>query len=658
MKQFDRKYLILILVLCESLVLYARQQPGSSLQPVGFANVKIDDGFWKPRMDKVSTVTLQACINYTEVKTPRIRNFERAAAKTGKHEGIYYDDSDVYKALEAMAYSLRNHPDAAMEKKADEWIDKVAAAQMPDGYLDTYFQLRDISKRWTDIEKHEDYNAGHLIEAAVSYYNTTGKRKLLDVAIRLANHIDSTFRLAGNHWVSGHEEIELALMKLYHLTNNDRYLKLATWYLEQRGHNYGYSPAWTDPRSHEYYQDDKTVKQADKIKGHAVRAMYLYTGTADVAAVTQDPDYLKAMERVWEDVVYRNMYVTGGIGSSGNNEGFTTDYDLPNVDAYCETCASVGMVLWNQRMNLLTGESKYIDILERSLYNAALDGLSLNGDLFFYGNPLASPGNYSRSEWFGTACCPANIARLVSSLGNYIYSRNDNGVWVNLFVGNKTNVAIGKSAVEIEQQTNYPWDGMIQVNVSPEKKSTWDLHIRIPGWVQGKPVPGDLYYFLDKEVSTISLQVNGKVASYTIEKGYAVIRREWKKGDKVLLNLPMPVKLVAAKEEVKADAGRVALQRGPLIYCVEASDNQGKAWNILVPPAAHFTSNGFQKDLLGGIVTIQATLPVLTAGADGMSVVTGTQTVTAIPYFVWCNRSADPMQVWLPQKITDIKLNY
>lgn len=658
MKRFYGKGAILILAGLQSLHLSARQQPGISLQPVGFAEVKIDDGFWKPRMDKVSTVTLQACINYTEFKTPRIRNFERAAAKSGKHEGIYYDDSDVYKALEAMAYSLRNHPDVAMEKKADEWIEKIAAAQMPDGYLDTYFQLRDISKRWTDIEKHEDYNAGHLMEAAVAYYNTTGKRKLLDVAIRLADHIDTTFRVAGKHWVSGHEEIELALMKLYHLTNNDRYLKLANWYLEQRGHSYGYSPVWTDPRSHEYYQDDKTVKDADKIKGHAVRAMYLYTGTADVAAVTQDPDYLKAMERVWEDVVYRNMYVTGGIGSSGNNEGFTTDYDLPNIDAYCETCASVGMVLWNQRMNLLTGESKYIDVLERSLYNAALDGLSLNGDLFFYGNPLASPGQYSRSEWFGTACCPANIARLVSSIGNYIYNRSREGIWVNLFVGSKTSIFFGKSKVDIEQQTNYPWDGKVALNITPDRKEVFDVHIRIPGWAQGKPVPGDLYYFLDKQIPPFSLHVNGKEADYRIEKGYAIIRREWKKGDQLVLNLPMPVKMVGAKEQVKADSNRVALQRGPLIYCVEASDNQGKAWNILVPSDAQFVSNDFQKGLLGGIVTIKADLPVLTVGTGGMSVETSKQTVTAIPYFVWCNRAADPMQVWLPQKITDIKLNY
>jgi DUF1680 family protein len=633
----------------------ASAQPG--LTPVGFSQVKIDDGFWKPRMDKVSTVTLQACINYTEFKTSRIRNFERAASKNGQHEGIYYDDSDVYKALEAMAYSLRIHPDPVMEKKADEWIDKIARAQLPDGYLDTYFQLRDINKRWTDMEKHEDYNAGHLIEAGVAYYNSTGKRVLLDVAIRLANHIDSTFRLSGRNWVSGHEEIELALMKLYHLTNNDRYLKLAHWYLEERGHGYGSSPVWNGPKSHEYYQDDRMVRDADKIKGHAVRAMYLYTGTADVAAVTHDPDYLKAMERIWEDVVYRNMYVTGGIGSSGNNEGFTVDYDLPNVDAYCETCASVGMVIWNQRMNLLTGESKYIDVLERTLYNAALDGLSLGGDLFFYGNPLASGGQYGRSEWFGTACCPANIARLVASLGNYIYNQSEDGFWVNLFVGSKTEAILGKSKVKIEQQTNYPWDGQVQMNITTDKKSQWDLHVRIPGWALGSPVPGDLYHFTNYIDSPIHLQVNGKDVDYRMEKGYAVISRQWKNGDQLTMNFPMPVNEVAANPLVKADEGRVALQRGPLIYCVEGSDNQGQAWTILLPANAKFTSS-YQKDLLNGIVSIQADLPVIAAGEDGLSVITRTQKVTAIPYFVWCNRAADPMQVWIPQKIKDIKINY
>lgn len=648
---------VILLISFFHIAISQAQQSFSKIQPVSFAQVQIDDAFWKPRIDKVATATLQACINYTEYKTGRIRNFEKAASRKGQHEGIYYDDSDVYKALEAIAYSLRNRRDSVLEKKADEWIDKIAAAQLPDGYLDTYFQLRDISKRWTDMEKHEDYCAGHLIEAAVAYYNTTGKTKLLDVATRVANHIDSTFRLSGRHWVSGHEEIELALMKLYHLTNNDRYLKLANYYLDQRGHGYGYSPVWTDPKSHEYYQDDVPVKNASEIKGHAVRAMYLYSGTADVAAVTADTGYLDAMQRVWQDVVYRNMYVTGGIGSSGDNEGFTVDYDLPNVDAYCETCASVGMVLWNQRMNLLTGESKYIDVLEKSLYNAALDGLSLSGDRFFYGNPLASAGKYQRSEWFGTACCPANIARLVSSLGNYIYNQSDDGIWVNLFIASKTNIMIHQSQVLVEQQTNYPWDGNIKMLISPAKKTKLGLHIRIPGWAQGQPVPGDLYHFINSNIIPFSLKVNDKEVEYHIDKGYAVIDRQWQKGDVVELKIPMPIQLVAAKETVKQDNNRVAIQRGPLVYCVEEKDNYGNAWNMLMPLNTSFTSN-YEKDLLDGVTVVQASVPVVHAAPDGLSLVTEHQTITAIPYYSWANRDAGAMQVWLPVSIKDVKLNF
>jgi DUF1680 family protein len=439
------------------------QTPLQKFEFVNFSQVNITDDFWKPKIDKVATVTMKACIYQTEINTPRIRNFEKVARNKGeKFEGIYYDDSDVYKALEAMAYALKTHPDPALEAKADEWIDKVAAAQLPDGYLDTYFTLRDINQRWTNIEAHEDYNAGHLIEAAVAYYNVTGKRKLLDVAIRLANHIDSTFRLGNKKWFSGHEEIELSLVKLYRVSNDDRYLKLADWYLQQRGKGgiYTYGKTWFTPA---YWQDLKPVKDQTEITGHAVRAMYLYTGAADVASLTGDNGYMTAMQKVWEDVVYRNMYITGGIGSAGDNEGFTKDYDLPNEDAYCETCASVGMVLWNQRMCQLTGDSKYIDVLERSLYNGALDGLSLSGDHFFYDNVLASNGQNQRREWFGTACCPANIARLVTSVGNYIYGKSNDGIWVNLFVGSNTNIKISNTDVAVKMETNYPWDGKVKI---------------------------------------------------------------------------------------------------------------------------------------------------------------------------------------------------
>ena len=364
--------------------LFSQKSP--QLTPVNFSKVTIRDSFWKPKIDKVSRVTIPVCIEQTEIKTPRIKNFEKVARKAGeKHEGIFYDDSDVFKALEAIAYSLVNHPDKDLEQKADDWIDKIAAAQLPDGYINTYYTLGRLNSRWTDMSMHEDYNGGHLVEAAVAYFHATGKRKLLDVAIRFADHFDLLFGPGKRHWVTGHEELELALVKLYRVTNDKKYLDLSNWLLEERGHKYAVGYTWTDWRDTAYAQDVIPVKQQKEITGHAVRAMYLYTGVADVASFTGDMDYLSAMKSVWEDVVYRNMYLTGGIGSSGSNEGFSSDYDLPNENAYCETCASVGMVFWNQRMNQLTGDSKYIDVLERSLYNAASDGLSLDGKLFFTG---------------------------------------------------------------------------------------------------------------------------------------------------------------------------------------------------------------------------------------------------------------------------------
>jgi uncharacterized protein len=629
-----------------------------TIEPVSFSEVTITDNFWKPRIEQVATTTLEACIFQTEVKTARIRNFEIVGGtRQGKFEGIFYDDSDVFKALEAIAYSLKNKPNPTLEKKADEWIDKIAAAQQKDGYINTYYTLNGLDKRWTDMSMHEDYNGGHLIEAAVAYYQATGKRKLLDVAIKFADHFDSLFGPGKRHWVTGHQELELALVKLYKVTQNKKYLDHAKWLLDERGHKYAQGYTWTEWKDTAYAQDVKPVKEQTEITGHAVRAMYMYTGAADVAALTGDEGYMNAMKTVWEDVVYRNMYITGGIGSSGNNEGFSIDYDLPNEQAYCETCASVGMVFWNQRMNLLTGESKYLDVLERSLYNGALDGLSLSGDRFFYGNPLASNGRHSRREWFGTACCPANIARLVSSLGDYIYNKSSDAVWVNLYVSSQTKLSINKNNINIEQKSNYPWDGDITVNVNPDKKSKFSLMLRVPGWATGQTVPGDLYRFNKTTFTPIGLKVNGKEYAYTLDKGYAVINREWKKGDVVNVSIPMEVQEVVSKETIKANEGRIALQRGPLVYCVEGADNDGNAWNIIVPENTTYTCH-YDSKLLNGIMVIEAAVPVVSIAADGLSLKTETKTMTAIPYYSWCNRGSNPMQVWLPRKIKDIKLNY
>jgi hypothetical protein len=645
---------IVLLVCCLQLV---AQNAPEKIEFVNFSKVNITDNFWKPKIDKVAVVTIPVCIDQTEFKTPRLRNFEKVARKKGeKHEGIFYDDSDVYKALEAIAYSLKTHPDKKLEAKADEWIEKIAAAQQPDGYLNTFYTLNEPQNRYTDMSMHEDYNCGHMIEAAVAYYNVTGKRNFLDVAIKWANHFNALFGPGKRDWVTGHQELELALVKLFKVTNNSAYIKLSGWLLSERGHKLAKGYTWTDWKDTAYAQDVLPVKEQKEITGHAVRAMYMYTGAADVAEITGDAGYMNAMKTVWEDVVYRNMYITGGIGSSGGNEGFSNDYDLPNENAYCETCASVGMVFWNQRMAALTGESKYVDVLEKSLYNGALDGLSLDGDRFFYGNPLASNGRHSRREWFGTACCPANIARLIASLGNYIYAQSNTGVWVNLFVGSNTSIALPKGNIDLNMQTNYPIDGNVKIAVHLAKKLKYAMHIRIPGYVTGTAVPGGLYNFADITASGIVLKVNGIPATYTVEKGYAVVDREWKNNDVIEITLPMEVKKIIARDELKQDNDRMALQRGPLVYCFEGADNNGKAWNMVMPANVVFTTQNFTiKD--ENIIALVSNLPTVTVSADGASVTTGLQQVKAIPYYTWCNRGSNPMQVWLPTKIKDIKIN-
>ncbi|MES2329324.1 MAG: beta-L-arabinofuranosidase domain-containing protein [Bacteroidota bacterium] len=626
-------------------------------QNVNFSKVQITDDFWRPKIEKVSLVTIPVCIDQTEVKTPRIQNFEIAAGKKkGKFKGLFYDDSDVFKALEAISYSLKNHPDAIMQKKADDWIDLIAASQQPDGYINTYYSLQFPEKRWTDMSMHEDYNGGHLIEAAVAYYDATGKRKLLDVAIRFADHFNSLFGPGKRDWVTGHQELELALVKLYKTTKQDKYLKLADWLLSERGQKKAVGYTWTDWKDTAYAQDLKPVKEQKEITGHAVRAMYMYTGAADVAALTGDEGYMHAMKNVWEDVVYRNMYITGGIGSSGGNEGFSIDYDLPNENAYCETCASVGMVLWNQRMGMLTGESKYVDVLEKSLYNGALDGISLAGDKFFYGNTLASMGKQARRDWFGTACCPANIARLIESLGNYIYGSDDKNIWVNLFVGSNTSIPVNGQEVPVTMKTNYPWDGQIEIAVSPQKKTKFGLHIRKPGWVSGEAVPGGLYTFQDITNSTVEIKLNGKTIPYTLDKGYMVIEREWSNSDKITVDLPMNVKRVNSRVEVKANIERVAIQRGPMIYCVEGADNAGHTVNIVLPKTSLFTVMK-QMILSEPVMSIQTDATVLTVSENGDDVKTEKKKITAVPYYTWNNRGAGQMLVWLPQRILDVKVN-
>ena len=495
-----------------------KEQPLKMIEQIDFSHVKINDNFWSPRLSKHVSATLPVCIDQIENQTGRIRNFENAAKGEGEHSGIFFDDSDVYKALEGMAYSLINNPDPELEKKADEWIDKFAAAQQPDGYINTFYTLTGLDKRWTNMDKHEMYCAGHMIEAGVAYYQATGKRKLLDVCIRMTDHMMSQFGPGKRHWVPGHEEIELALVKLYQTTQEQKYLDFAYWLLEERGHGHGTmgdEGKWNPV----YYQDIVPVRQLTDISGHAVRCMYLYCGMADVAALKNDTGYIAAMDRLWDDVVHRNMYITGGVGSSHDNEGFTEDYDLPNLDAYCETCASVGMVLWNQRMNQLTGDSKYIDVLERSLYNGALAGISLGGDRFFYVNPLESKGDHHRQEWYGCACCPSQLSRFLPSIGNYIYASSDDALWVNLYIGNTGQIRIGETDILLTQETDYPWDGSVKLTISTSQPLEKEIRLRIPNWCK-----------------TYDLSINGKRINVSEEKGYAVIK-DWKSQDVIALDM-------------------------------------------------------------------------------------------------------------------------
>jgi DUF1680 family protein len=656
-----KKNILLLFVCLLQLNLFA-QNGLQKIEFINFSQVNVTDAFWKPKIDKVATKTLAACIYQTETATPRIRNFERVARNKGEqHEGIFYDDSDVFKALEAMAYSLKTHPNAEMEKKCDEWIDKIAAAQQPDGYLNTWYTLKGLQDRYTDMSMHEDYNAGHMIEAAVAYFNATGKRKFLDVCIKWADHFDALFGPGKRHWVTGHQELELALVKLYKTTKNEKYLKLADWLLSERGKRLAKGYTWTDWKDTAYAQDILPVKEQTQITGHAVRAMYMYTGAADVAAQTGDVDYMRAMKKVWEDVVYRNMYITGGIGSAGSNEGFSNDYDLPNEQAYCETCASVGMVFWNQRMNALTGDAMYIDVLERSLYNGALDGLSLTGDRFFYGNPLASRGQHYRREWFGTACCPANIARMVASLGDYIYAKSNDGIYVNLFVGSNTTIQLPKTKVDVKMETNYPWDGKIKLTVDPEKNSKFKIYIRIPGWYFPKGVASteELYRTPELPDSLWTVKLKGKAHTTTFRNGYCEVepKGNWSKGDVVEINIPMTVKQVEARPEVKQNNNRIAIQRGPIVYCVEGADNNGKAWNIVLPADTKFETIDY-KIMDEPVKALTAEVPVVLVGEDGLSIRTEKRKIIAIPYYTWANRGKNEMQVWLPTTIKDVKINY
>lgn len=595
--------------------------PNSKLKSLPFTQVQLQDSFWAPRLRINQFVTLPACLQKCE-ETGRISNFAKAAKRIdGNFEGVFFNDSDVYKVLEGIAYSLMNQPDIELERRADELIELIADAQEDDGYLMCYFTLEAPEEKWTDMDKHEMYCGGHLIEAAIAYKRATGKEKLLQVACKLADHYTSIFGPNGRHWVPGHEEIELALVKLSREVENDRYFDFACWLLEQRGHGYGKGAIWNkETWGPAYCQDDKPVREMTDVSGHAVRAMYLYAAIADVASTTGDEGYIQALDRVWKNVVLRNMYITGGIGPSKHNEGFTEDYDLPNATAYCETCASVGMVYWNHRMNLLHADAKYADVVERAMYNGALAGVSLAGDKFFYVNPLASNGEHHRTEWYNTSCCPTQISRFIPSIGNYAYATFDSGIAINQYISSRSTIMWHEKRLQITQVTNYPWEGTIGFTIHVDGPLNFTIRLRMPGWCK-----------------SAKLSVNDfPVQDYKFVEGYFEFTREWENGDEMMLNLDMPVELVHCNAKVQENVGKVAIQRGPIIYCLEEVDNNDEISLFKISHNTKFEVE-YRNDLLGGVAVIRGTTPEANIRFQ------------AIPYYAWDNRSPGWMTVWLEE---------
>jgi uncharacterized protein len=636
-------FALMLIISCKRHDEISRDYP---IHPVPFTKVRLCDNFWAPRLKINKEVTIPVAFKQSE-KTGRIDNFKIAGKlEKGSFCSKYsFDDSDVYKNIEGASYSLEEFPDPKLEAYLDSLISYIAAAQEKDGYIYTNRTIdpehtlpMSGTKRWERIEEgsHELYNLGHLYEAAVAYYQATGKKTLLNVAIKSANLIDRKFGWGKIEKAPGHQEIEIGLVKLYRVTGNEKYLKLAKFFLDVRG-----------PGGDRYNQMHKKVIDQDSAVGHAVRAQYMYSAMADVAALTGDEKYIKAIDRLWKDVTDSKTYITGGIGSQSSNEGFGPPYDLPNLTAYCETCAAVANALWNQRMFLLHGDSKYYDVLEKVLYNGLLSGVSLSGDHFFYPNPLASEGKYQRKEWFGCACCPVNISRFIPSVPGYIYATKEKDLYVNLYISDSARFDLDGKPVEISQQSNYPWDGNISLNISPGEERQFTLMLRIPGWAMNQAFPTDLYTFVEKNIQEPILKVNGQKMPINLEYGYAKLDRTWKNGDKVELTLPMPVREVKANSRVLDDAGKIALQRGPIVYCLEWIDQPGKKVSDLSIGDDFDPVAEFHKDLLNGVEIIRGT------GIERDNVVEdqpegGTVEITAIPYYSWANRGAGEMEVWIP----------
>lgn len=617
--------------------------------PVAHTAVTIEDRFWAPRLRELRERSLP--LMYEQFKqNGHFALFQGEWRLEKKPIPYVFWESEITKWLEAASYSLASYPDAALNALVDEVITLIASIQQPDGYLNAWFTTVEPEKRWTNLRDwHELYCAGHLIEAAVAHFEATGKRTLLDVACRYADHIDTVFgREEGQRrGYCGHEEIELALIKLYRATQEQRYLALAHYFVEERGQQpfyfdeearaRGEDPADFWAKTYEYCQSHLPMREQDKVVGHAVRAMYLYCAMADLAKELDDQSMLEVCKRLWQHLCSTRMYLTGGLGSSADNEGVTTDYDLPNEAAYAETCAAVGLVFWSHRMLQLDTDRRYADVLEQALYNGVLSGLSLDGSSFFYENPLESQGDHHRQQWYKCACCPPNIARLLTSLGSYIYSTTETDIQVHLYVQSTSAMLFGGHQVILRQETSYPWDGAIQLHMELEEPRTFGVSLRIPGWC-----------------TKAHLSVNGEhiAIEQALHKGYVRLERRWESGDQILLQLEMPIERVYAHPDVRANAGRVALQRGPLVYCLETADNPIPLHRIRLPETTALESQ-FASTLLGGVTIIRGNAEALEAEDWSGTLYRTTPAshsshmLIAIPYYAWDHRQSGEMCVWI-----------
>lgn len=634
------------------------------VEPLSLSCSGFCDGFWSARMETTRTVTVPHILRMCD-EHGRLKSLTQAAGTVnGEYANSFvFDDSDLFKSVEALAYTLAKYPDDnTLNRLANEIIPIITAAQETDGYLYSprtagaegdYWEGAMGPERWSNITglSHELYNAGHMYEAAVAHYEATGRcdRRLLDAATKNADLLLDTFGPDGLRLPSGHQEIELALIKLYRITCNEGYLNLAKFFLEERGYYHdGRDSMGT------YGQDHQPVIDQNEAVGHAVRAVYMYSAMTDIAALMEDADYRYAVDQLWQDIVSYKMYITGGIGQPGGSEGFAEPYMLGNAQAYCETCSSVANALWNYRMFRLHADSKYIDVFERILYNSLLAGISLSGDRFFYTNPLESDGNDGRAFWQGCACCPPNITRFLAELSRYVYAVNgdDGEIFVNLFASGTGTVNLEGNIVSIAQETDYPWDGQINITVDPQIEAAFTVKIRLPGWAQNQPIPTDLYHFLDEVTDEVTLDVNGQTANFQLEHGYATIKRTWQQGDTIELNLPMPIRRVLAHQNVLADTSKVALQRGPVVYCAEAVDNAGEVFNVTVPDDANLSAE-HHEDLLGGITVITGQVPYI-YGLDTPEPESVLKDFVAIPYYAWNNRGSGKMAVWFYRSVEEM----